>query len=166
MTVSGLLDNNRIAKIDFMFIRVADFLLVVMGFEKNEELFMRTCFTTKFSDYCSWGKPIVLWSPAYTAPARLIGGDPRSLVILQNQPAFVVEKIKIRRGDARCFAQDLHIQTAGEDDGVRPLQLVHRHVHRIAVTGVIPGQVIQNEGYALDGLLDLIMDGPMCFARA
>jgi hypothetical protein len=86
----GYKNTNELADL----YRAADFLLVVMGFDKNEELFMRTCFTTKFSDYCSWGKPIVLWSPAYTAPARLIGGDPRSLVILQNEPALVVEKIK------------------------------------------------------------------------
>src|SRR6266581_295785 len=34
----------------------ADALLVVMSFEKEHELFMRTSFTTKFLDYVAFGR--------------------------------------------------------------------------------------------------------------
>jgi len=38
----------------------ADAMLVVMSFEKQHELFMRTSFTTKFLDYVAFGKPVIL----------------------------------------------------------------------------------------------------------
>src|SRR5213592_3140804 len=52
-------------------------LLVVMSFEKEHELFMRTSFTTKFLDYVAFGKPAILWGPEYCTPvcvARKHGG--------------------------------------------------------------------------------------------
>jgi len=55
----------------------ADALLVVMSFEKEHELFMRTSFTTKFLDYVAFGKPVILWGPDYCPPvhvARKHGG--------------------------------------------------------------------------------------------
>jgi len=58
-------------------IATADALLVVMSFEKEHELFMRTSFTTKFSDYVAFDKPVILWGPDYCTPvlfARKHGG--------------------------------------------------------------------------------------------
>jgi glycosyltransferase involved in cell wall biosynthesis len=49
----------------------ADALLVVMSFEKEHELFMRTSFTTKFLDYVAFGKPVILWGPQYCTPVRV-----------------------------------------------------------------------------------------------
>jgi hypothetical protein len=49
----------------------ADALLSVMSFEKERELFMRTSFTTKFLDYVSFGKPVILWGPEYCTPVRV-----------------------------------------------------------------------------------------------
>ena len=49
----------------------ADALLSVMSFEKEHELFMRTSFTTKFLDYVSFGKPVILWGPEYCTPVRV-----------------------------------------------------------------------------------------------
>ena len=49
----------------------ADALLSVMSFDREHELFMRTSFTTKFLDYVSFGKPVVLWGPEYCTPVRL-----------------------------------------------------------------------------------------------
>lgn len=49
----------------------ADALLVVMSFEKDYELFMRTSFTTKFLDYVAFGKPVILWGPDYCTPFRV-----------------------------------------------------------------------------------------------
>ena len=75
----------------------ADALLVVMSFEKEHELFMRTSFTTKFLDYVAFGKPVILWGPEYCTPvhvARRHGGaavvssyDPRAVVTLCRQIA-------------------------------------------------------------------------------
>ena len=49
----------------------ADALLSVMSFEKEHEVFMRTSFTTKFLDYVSFGKPVILWGPEYCTPVRV-----------------------------------------------------------------------------------------------
>jgi glycosyltransferase involved in cell wall biosynthesis len=49
----------------------ADALLVVMSFEKEHELFMRTSFTTKFLDYVAFGRPVILWGPEYCTPVRV-----------------------------------------------------------------------------------------------
>ena len=49
----------------------ADALLSVMSFEKEHQLFMRTSFTTKFLDYVSFGKPVILWGPEYCTPVRV-----------------------------------------------------------------------------------------------
>ncbi len=69
----------------------ADALLVVMSFEKEHELFMRTSFTTKFVDYTTFNKPIILWAPEYCAPMQLVrreGGafpvnDPSTEAVLE-----------------------------------------------------------------------------------
>ena len=49
----------------------ADALLVVMSFEKEHELCMRTSFRTKFLDYVAFGKPVILWGPEYCTPVRV-----------------------------------------------------------------------------------------------
>jgi glycosyltransferase involved in cell wall biosynthesis len=49
----------------------ADVLLVVMSFEREHELFMRTSFTTKFLDYVAFAKPVILWGPDYCTPFRV-----------------------------------------------------------------------------------------------
>lgn len=49
----------------------ADALLVVMSFDKEHELFMRTSFRTKFLDYVAFGKPVILWGPEYCTPVRV-----------------------------------------------------------------------------------------------
>jgi glycosyltransferase involved in cell wall biosynthesis len=67
----------------------ADALLVVMSFEKQHELFMRTSFTTKFLDYVAFGKPVILWGPEYCTPvhvARRHGGA----AIISNSDADAV----------------------------------------------------------------------------
>ena len=49
----------------------ANALLVVMSFDKEHELFMRTSFRTKFLDYVAFGKPVILWGPEYCTPVRV-----------------------------------------------------------------------------------------------
>ena len=75
----------------------ADALLVVMSFEKEHELFMRTSFTTKFLDYVAFGKPVILWGPEYCTPVRVArkhggaavvsSGDADAVVALSRQIA-------------------------------------------------------------------------------
>src|SRR5881397_1625604 len=68
----------------------ADALLVVMSFQKEHELFMRTSFTTKFLDYVAFGKPVILWGPQYCTPVRVAGSHGGAAVISSSDADAVV----------------------------------------------------------------------------
>jgi len=65
-------------------------LLSVMSFEKEHELFMRTSFTTKFLDYVSFGKPVILWGPEYCTPVRVAREHGGAAVVTGADAAAVV----------------------------------------------------------------------------
>jgi hypothetical protein len=66
-TYLGFKPSEEAAKV----VAGADALLVVMSFEKEHELYMRTSFRTKFLDYVAFGKPVILWGPEYCTPVRV-----------------------------------------------------------------------------------------------
>jgi glycosyltransferase involved in cell wall biosynthesis len=68
----------------------ADALLVVMSFEKEHELFMRTSFTTKFLDYVAFGKPVILWGPEYCTPVRVARKHGGTAVVSSSDAGAVV----------------------------------------------------------------------------
>jgi glycosyltransferase involved in cell wall biosynthesis len=72
----------------------ADALLVVMSFEREHELFMRTSFTTKFLDYSAFGKPVILWGPDYCTPSRLAKRENAALVVEKEGPEGVIAAAK------------------------------------------------------------------------
>jgi hypothetical protein len=77
----------------------ADALLSVMSFEKEHELFMRTSFTTKFLDYVSFGKPVILWGPEYCTPVRVAREHGGAAVVTSNDPTAVVSLCQRIAGD-------------------------------------------------------------------
>ena len=68
----------------------ANALLVVMSFESEHELFMRTSFTTKFLDYVAFGKPVILWGPEYCTPVRVVREHGGAAVVATEDPGAVV----------------------------------------------------------------------------
>jgi len=72
----------------------ADALLVVMSFEREHELFMRTSFTTKFLDYSAFAKPVILWGPNYCTPSRLAKREEAALVVETESPEGVIAAAK------------------------------------------------------------------------
>jgi glycosyl transferase family 1 len=68
----------------------ADALLVVMSFEGEHELFMRTSFTTKFVDYVTFEKPVILWAPDYCTPVRVVRKNGGAAVVNEEDPEKVV----------------------------------------------------------------------------
>lgn len=77
----------------------ADALLSVMSFEKEHELFMRTSFTTKFLDYVSFGKPVILWGPEYCTPVRVARKHDGAAVVTTDDPGAVVSLCREIAGD-------------------------------------------------------------------
>ena len=93
----------------------ADALLVVMSFDKEHELFMRTSFTTKFLDYVAFGKPVILWGPEYCAPVRVARKHGGAAVVSTNEPDAALSV-------SRCIARDTGLQ---EDLSKQALHLHH-----------------------------------------
>jgi hypothetical protein len=77
----------------------ADALLVVMSFEKEHELFMRTSFTTKFLDYVAFGKPVILWGPEYCAPVRVTRKHGGAAVVSTGDAGAVISLCRQIAGD-------------------------------------------------------------------
>jgi glycosyltransferase involved in cell wall biosynthesis len=78
----------------------ADALLVVMSFEKEHELFMRTSFTTKFLDYVAFGKPVILWGPEYCTPVHVAREQGGAAVVTTDDPGAVVSLCREIAADA------------------------------------------------------------------
>jgi len=78
----------------------ADALLVVMSFEREHELFMRTSFTTKFLDYVAFGRPVILWGPDYCTPVRVARKHGGAVVVNQNDPNAIASACRQIAGDA------------------------------------------------------------------
>jgi glycosyltransferase involved in cell wall biosynthesis len=77
----------------------ADALLVVMSFESEYDLFMRTSFTTKFLDYVAFGKPVILWGPDYCTPVRVARNHGGAAVVNQNDPEAIISACRQIAGD-------------------------------------------------------------------
>ena len=77
----------------------ADALLVVMSFDKEHELFMRTSFTTKFLDYVAFGKPVILWGPEYCTPVRVARKHDGATIVTQNDPDAIISACRQIAGD-------------------------------------------------------------------
>ena len=78
----------------------ADALLVVMSFEKEHELFMRTSFTTKFLDYVAFAKPVILWGPDYCTPVQVARKQGGAVVVNQSDPGAIISICRQLAGDA------------------------------------------------------------------
>jgi glycosyltransferase involved in cell wall biosynthesis len=78
----------------------ADALLVVMSFEDEHELFMRSSFTTKFLDYVAFGKPVILWGPEYCTPVRVARTHGGAVVVSNDDPDAVVSVCRQIANDA------------------------------------------------------------------
>src|SRR6266853_1161366 len=83
----------------------ADALLVVMSFEKEHELFMRTSFTTKFLDYVAFGKPVILWGPEYCTPVRVARKHGGAVVVNQDDADAIVSTCRQIAHDAAWHEQ-------------------------------------------------------------
>jgi glycosyltransferase involved in cell wall biosynthesis len=92
----------------------ADALLVVMSFEKEHELFMRTSFTTKFLDYVAFRKPVILWGPDYCTPVRVARKHGGAVIVTQNDPEAIISACRevaadtSRRDELSRQASQLH----------------------------------------------------------
>lgn len=72
----------------------ASALLTVMSFEKESELFLRTSFPSKFTAYCAFGKPLVVWAPAVSSIASFVKKHKAALLIEDPNPLIFIQKVE------------------------------------------------------------------------
>ena len=89
----------------------ADALLVVMSFESEHELFMRTSFTTKFLDYVAFAKPVILWGPDYCTPVQVARKNGGAVVVNEDDPEAIVSACRRIAEDAAWRKQLSHEAT-------------------------------------------------------
>ncbi|MEH6518300.1 MAG: glycosyltransferase [Halioglobus sp.] len=66
----GFLDRGQL--VDFL--GSCSVLLVVMSFDINDKRRMETSFPSKFVEYISYGKPVVIWAPRYASAVKSAEG--------------------------------------------------------------------------------------------
>ncbi len=71
----------------------ADALLLVMSFEPDQAIFMKTSFNTKWSDYVSYKKPIFVWGPSYSTATRFAREEGAAIAVSENDPQALINKI-------------------------------------------------------------------------
>jgi glycosyltransferase involved in cell wall biosynthesis len=94
----------------------ADALILPMGFEERCAQVERTSFKTKFLDYLSYQKPILVWGPEYCSAVRVAGEFDSAEVCTQPAATAVLEKIlSVRRSPERQAALVRNARNMYED---------------------------------------------------
>lgn len=75
----------------------ADGLLVMMGFDKDAELIEKTSFKTKFIEYATFRKPIIVWGPDYCSAVRMAKKYESALICISPDPLDLINEISILR---------------------------------------------------------------------
>jgi hypothetical protein len=80
----------------------ADALLLPMGFEERCAQVERTSFKTKFLDYLSYQKPILVWGPDYCSAVRVAREfDSAEICTRPEAPALLEKMLKLRSEGCR-----------------------------------------------------------------
>jgi len=109
----------------------ADACLSVMSFDPALEVMMRTSFTTKVLDYCSAGRPVIMWGPEYCSPVRLTKQHGAALTVENSDPAEVIEYLR-QIADDKSLAESL---------ALRSLRLAAKDLSHDRIHGVLVNQI-------------------------
>ena len=85
-------------------IQNADLLLLPMGFSEESAQVERTSFKTKFLDYLTYWRPILVWGPDYCSAVRIAREFDSAEVCVDSNPYAAVQKILELKDstDRRC----------------------------------------------------------------
>jgi hypothetical protein len=88
----------------------ADALILPMGFDLQCAQVERTSFKTKFLDYLSYRKPILVWGPEYCSAVRVAREFDSAEICMQSKAEKILEKILKLRGEPE--RQSILVQNA------------------------------------------------------
>ncbi len=69
-------------------------LLVAMPFAETQRRIATTSFPSKISEYCAYGRPIVVWAPVYSSAARWAAESGAALLVTQADPAALLTAVR------------------------------------------------------------------------
>ena len=85
--------------------REVDALILPMGFEERAAVVERTSFKTKFLDYLSYQKPVLVWGPEYCSAVRVAREfDSAEICTEPDAPAFLSKILMVRDSPNRRMA--------------------------------------------------------------
>ena len=126
------------------FIEKADVCLTVMSFEKEEEPFVRTSFTTKWLDYAPYGKPIIAWAPTYSTAADFSRTTGAGIAVEDQSPTVVLSTIEtLMSNPLQCVeASKASVRAAAQElNPLRLHDLLRTRLHALMDQGSTEGQV-------------------------
>lgn len=75
-------------------LHTADVLLVVASFTPREARLMQTNFPSKLIEYCRFGKPVIVWGPAYSSAIRWARQHQAAWAVTENAPEAVIAAVR------------------------------------------------------------------------
>jgi hypothetical protein len=75
-------------------VAAADLLLVIMDFEEESRRRVTTSFPSKFLDYCTYGKPIIIWAPEYASISQFCKQNQLGLLVNDPSPQALCEAVE------------------------------------------------------------------------
>jgi hypothetical protein len=118
----------------------ADDRLAVMSFEPEQEVMVRTSFTTKLLDYCRFGKPVILWGPDYCASIRVAKKKNAAITFLKFDVEWIIYSLH-RQHNETDLAENLAIVARGLADH----DLRHKTIHREFFLKITKLKLFSNE---------------------
>ena len=103
----------------------SDVFLVVMSSSPRLQLMMETSFTTKFLEATQYGKPVIVWGPAYCQPVQVAKSTGAGLVVEEDDVSFVLSTL-----DSLC-SHDRWLQFAAGAWQAATTIFDHDRIHRI-----------------------------------
>ena len=109
----------------------ADAFLTVMSFEKEEEVFMRTSFTTKWLDYVPYGKPVFVWGPEYSTACNFAKKYQSGTVCLEQNPKLLIQVITETASNSRAWDEACESSIQVANTVLNAEQIHHLFVEKV-----------------------------------
>ncbi|MBP9223629.1 MAG: glycosyltransferase [Verrucomicrobiales bacterium] len=81
-------------------LRSGDAFLTVMSNAPELHIMMSTSFTTKFLEYCQFGRPVIVWGPEYCEPVIVARATDAGLAVTNEDPTAVIIALESLRDPA------------------------------------------------------------------
>ncbi|HYW21516.1 MAG TPA: glycosyltransferase [Nodularia sp. (in: cyanobacteria)] len=112
-------------------LKQADAFLTVMSFEKSEEIFMRTSFTTKWLDYVPYAKPVFVWTPEYSTACGFAKKYQSGISVIHDDPEVLLKVISETASNSMAWSSACEGSRRVAETVLNAEQIHHLFVERV-----------------------------------